>query len=1057
VRLSDFVWSNRKAILTLVVLLCMLGAYFAVHLPVAIFPQLTVPRIAIAADAGDLPIATTLAQITRPIESAVNTVPGVTRVSSTTTRGSVSLDVRFVDGIDMQLALQRVQGQIGEQRGSLPAGATITAAVLNPSIFPIMGYSLTSDKLDLVALRNLALYTIRPRLARLPGIAQIRVTGGDMPEFLVAVQPDALRARGIALQDVVDALARANGITSVGQFERSYQRYEVLVSGLIQSVDDIRNVPITARNRVPIVVSDVADVSPSLQLRTLLATGDGKPAVILNVIKQPDANTLQVADEVHTALAELTPTLPAGVTTSRFYDQSEIVAQSEASVVESIVVGGVLALLILVLFLGNLRVSAVVLIQLPLALLITFSLMRALGQTLNIMTLGALAIAMGLVIDDGIVVVENIYHELEQGRTRREAVAAGMQAITPAVVGSSLTTMVTFLPLTFLAGVTGQFFAPLALVMIATLAVSLLLALLLTPLLASYVLPRRVPLHILPPIVTDASHPSVVPTPTPHAEDRSARRGVLATVFGFFPRLFDRVAATFGSILLACLRYKAIVVLLSIGALVGTYFLYTRLATGFFPEFDEGAFVIDYRMPAGASLAETDRVCRGVEEIIRKTPEAAAWSRLTGASSGSGLELTEQNQGDILVRLKPNRERPIDEIMDDLRTQINAAYPQFEVDLIQILQDGIGDIAGSPSPIEVKIYGTDTATLVRLAHEAGGIVTKTPGAVDENDGVVESSPEVIVKVDGRRAALAGLTTDTVTAAATAALRGTVSTTVQQGEVTVPVRVRAEGAGGASVEALPDVPVFVPGGGLSVPLRSVATLTIAPGSPQITRENQQQMVAVTARLEGRDLGSGVKDVQARIAKELTLPSGYRIEYGGLYASQQQSFAQLATVLLMAILLVSTMLLLLLRSFRQAFALLIAAILSLSGVLLGLYLTHTPLNLSSFTGAIMVVGIVTEDGIVFFDVVNHLRRLHPDASLVDIVLESRRLRLRPILMTILAAILALFPLALGIGAGAAMQKPLAIAVIGGLIASTVFTLLVAPTLYVALQRRQMPSRR
>ncbi len=1065
-RITSFVWQNRKAVLTLVILLCALGGYFAGHLPVAIFPQLVVPRIAIAGDSGDLPIDSTLAQVTRPLESAVSSVPGVVRVFSTTARGTNSLDVTFADGSDMQLALQRVQSRVAEARASaLPPGTNITAAVINPSIFPIMGYSITSDKSDLVTLRNLAQYVIRPRLVRLPGVAQIRVTGGDVPEFLVTVRPEALTARGLALQDVVDALAKANNIASVGESERSYQRYQILVSGLLRGTDDIGRVTVAVRNRVPIFLSDIATVRTTVQRRTVLATGDGRPGVVINVVKQPNANTLQVADEIHAALKALEPALPKDVKIARFYDQSDIVAQSEGSVIESIVVGGVLALLVLVLFLGNLRVAAVVLIQLPLTLIITFTMMSVLGQTLNIMTLGALAIAMGMVIDDGIVVVENIYHELEQGKPRAEAVAAGMQAITPALVGSSLTTMVTFLPLVLLGGVTGQFFSPLALVMIATLLVSLLLALFLTPLLASYILPERVPVHILAPMsdggaMTDDAAPTLDAHPSP-----PVKRGFLQTVFGFFPRLFDKVASGFGSILLACLRFKWLVLLFSLASLLGSYWLYSRLATGFFPEFDEGAFVIDYLLPAGTSLAETDRTCKGVESLLAKTPEVASWSRLSGARSGSGLELSEQSQGDILVRLKPEHERPSEEIMGDLRKQIEGTYPAFQVDLIQILQDGIGDIAGSPAPIEVKIYGAgtanDTQTLAGLAHQAGVIVSKTPGVVDENDGVVQSGPEMIVHVNGERAARAGLSTSAVIAEATTALQGAIATTVQQGETGIGVRVQSErsprlGGGGVSAQAfpdldnLPDLPLAVPGSG-AVPLRSLAQLTILPGTPQITRENQQAMIAVTARLSGRDLGSAVADVRARLNRDLKLPPGFRLELGGLYATQQKSFAQLTTVLAVAVLLVATMLLVQLRSFRQAFALLIAAVLSLSGVLLGLYVTHTPLNISSFTGAVMVIGIVTEDGIVFFDVVNHLRRLHPEQSLVQIVLESRRLRLRPILMTILAAILALYPLALGIGAGSAMQKPLAIAVIGGLAASTIFTLLVAPVLFIAMEHK------
>ncbi|BDI30375.1 multidrug ABC transporter [Capsulimonas corticalis] len=1017
-KLTRFLWSHRKAVLTLTLLLCVLGGYFALHLPVAIFPQLVVPRVAVSADAGDIPLETTLAQVTRPLEAAVSTVPGVTKVQSVTSRGSDSLDVTFAWGTDMQLALQRVQGQISDTRPTLPAGANVTAEVINPSIFPIMGYSLTSKTVDLAELRRLANYTIRPRLARLPGVAQIRITGGDAPEFLVAVEPRALAAHGLTLQDVQDAIAKANGVSSVGQINHAYQRYEILVSGLLRNEDDVRAVTVAAKNGVPIAVSDIATVSRSVQPRTILATGNGSPAVIVNVIKQPDANTVQVADEVHAALADLRSTLPAGVDTSLFYDQSEIVKSSESSVIESIVIGGILALIVLTLFLGNIRAASIVLIILPLSILITFGLMKALGQTLNIMTLGALAIALGLVIDDGIVVVENIFHEREMGRSRRAAIAAGIQAITPAMVGSSLTTMAAFLPLTFLSGVTGQFFGPLALVMVATLFVSLVLALCLTPLLADVLLPR------------DAEK-----------KDGEAHKPSLPV------RIMERVAERYSRILTWCLRKPVVVLGLLVPVVFGAWLLFNHLQTGFFPEFDEGAFVVDYRLPPGTSLVETDRVAREIETILGKTPEVAAWSRLTGALSGSGLELAEQSQGDILVRLKTDRTRSADDIMTDLREQIGGKFPQAEGDYIQILQDGIGDMAGSPKAIEVKIFGDDPAKLADLAHAAGDIVTRTPGVVDENDGVVESGPELIAHVDSAQAARYGLTTEAVTSAVTTAMAGSIATRVQQGEEGIDVRVQATRKGAPLDPALlPGVAIATPSGA-TVPLSAVASIEAAAGTPQITRENQLPMVAVTAGLEGRDLGSAVHDVQSRLAKGLHLPPGYRIEYGGLYASQQDSFLQLAAVLATAVLAVTALLIVQLRSFRQTFSLLIAAIVSLSGVLLGLYITSTPLNISSFTGAVMIVGIVTENGIVLFDFFNHLQKLGPDRPNIDVMIEAARMRLRPILMTTVGAILALLPLALGLGAGAAMQRPLAIAVIGGLTVSTLFTLIVAPVLFIA----------
>ncbi|MHB2018334.1 MAG: efflux RND transporter permease subunit [Candidatus Xenobia bacterium] len=1018
----SFIWLHRKAILTLVCMLCLAGAWFARTLPVAIFPSLIAPRIVISADYGDNPIQTTLISLTRPLEAAVNTVPGVIRVDSTTTRGSAGLDITFQDGTDMILALQRVQAQVADQRQLLPASASVVTALMDPSIFPIMGYSLTSDRYDPAFLRNLALYTLRPRLSRLPGVRMVRVTGGDVPEFLVSVRPEALLAHQLSMQDVIAALGSENTISAVGTFNQSYQRYQVLVSGLLQNADQISHVTLATHNGVSITVGDVATVTLSTEPPTVLATGDGKPSVVVNIIKQIGGNTIDVAREVRDTLHSLRGTIPAGVRTSLFYDQSEIVTQSEDSVVEAITIGGVLALLVLFLFLGNLRAALAVLMGLPLTLLVTFTLLRALGQTLNIMTLGGIAIALGLVIDDGIVVVEDMFAWLERGLPRYEAIRTGLQSITPGMIGSSLTTMAAFVPLTFVGGITGQFFAPLALTMVATLGVSLVLSLLITPLFAAWVI----------------------------RSETTQSAGWLS----FLPHQTERLGHVYGRALRACLRHRGRV-LVTLGLLlVGSVVLYQHLQTGFFPEFDEGAFVIDYFTPPGTSLEETDRICRVVEIQIGQTPEVAGWSRLTGARSGSGLELTEPNQGDILVRLKRHRSRSADAIMSDLLARINGVEPSMHVDMIQMLQDGIGDIAGSPSPIDVKLFGNDFADLSQLAPQVADLLGKVPGVVEINTGVVKTGPEQMVAVDSVRASRYGLSTMDVSDAASAALQGTVATTVHQGEMVVGVRVEAaRPTRYIEPDALPDVLIAAPG---TVPPRTVrltqvATLTKLPGQAQVTRENQQPMISVTARLEHRDLGSAMKEIQQRMAR-FPRPSGVRVQYGGLYASQQQSFQQLAIVLVAAVMFISILLLIQFRSFSQVLALMAASICSIAAVFAALYVTGIALNISSFTGAIMIIGVITENGVFLFAAYNSLREEHPEQAVADALVEAGKQRLRPILMTNIGAILAMLPLALGFGAGAAMQQPLAVAVIGGLTLATFFTLLVAPTLFHLLQERR-----
>ena len=1027
-RLTLFIWHNRKAALLLVALLCAMGAFFYRTLPVAIFPDLTAPRIIVTADAGDTPIPSMLAKVTRPLEGAVAGVPGITRLGSLTQSGSAELDVNFVPGTDMLVTLQKVESKLASIQNDLPAGTVVAAERLNPAVFPVMGYSLYSKSVSQKELQRIALYTVRPRLLRVTDVQQISVLGGDTPNYTVTLNPTAMQARGVTISDVTDALSKNNVIASAGYYDKSFLHYQILVSGLLRGPADINDVAVAVTDRIPVTLSQIATVKAGIEPRQIATSGDGRAAVLINVIKQPNGNTIQVADGIDKALRELESTLPPGITISTFYDQSQIVHESQNSVVEAIIVGGVLAMLVVVLFLGNLRTASVVLIALPLTVLITFALMKVLGQTLNIMTLGALAVALGLVIDDGIVVVENIYHELESGLSRRAAIASGLALVTPAMIGSSITTMAAFAPLLFLTGITGEFFGPLALVMLLTLAVSLGLALILVPLLAGWLLPT--------------------------AATSQGESGLSAKVLGFVPHLFDRLASGYGRVLVWCLGHRWVVIVALLPLAWGTYSLYGRLQTGFFPEFDEGGFILDYQTPSGTSLAQTDVDAFKIEKILGETPEVAAWSRRTGAQLG--FDITTLNRGDISVRLKTDRSRGIDEIMDEIRGRVEAQVPSAAADFHQILQDQIGDIAGSPAAVQVKIFGDDENQLEQLAIQVNDLIAKVPGVVDNNAGIVNSSPQAIVRVDTARARRYGLTADDVQTAAETALVGSVTTNIQQGEQTIGVRVKvAAPQGGIDANTLPAIPLPSPVTGKTVALNQVASINVEGGTPQITREDQRQMIAVEASLSNRDLGSATQEIQNVIAKKIKLPTGYSIEYGGLYASQQESFGQLGSVMLVSLLLVFALLVLQLHSLRQSLALLLAAVLSLSGVLAALTLTKTQLNISSFTGAIMIIGIITENGIVLFDFFNRLRREKPDEPMRDLMTEACRERLRPIVMTTIGAILALFPLSLGLGAGAALQKPLAIAVIGGLTVSTIFTLVVAPTLFLALESYR-PSR-
>jgi CzcA family heavy metal efflux pump len=898
----------------------------------------------------------------------------------------------------------------------LPPGVTVTAERLNPTVFPILDYSLSSNKRSLSSLRDLAMYTIRPRIARVPGVSRVLVNGGERREFQIVVSPDRLAKAGLAISQVDDALSKTNAINAVGSYNEQYVRHLVIVSSLLTDVDSMSRVVVAVKNRVPITVGQVADVTEGVERKTVIATGGGHEAVLFNIVRSQDGNTVQVADDIRKEIDSLRKSLPGDVELSPFYDQSEIVRQSESSVVEAIAIGGVLALIVVALFLRNLRAAFVTLVMLPVTLLITFATLRLLAMSLNIMTLGAIAIALGLVLDDAIVVVEHIYLLLEQGATRTEAVLRGLREITPAMIGSSFATIVTFGPLLLLPGVTGGFFAPLALTLITTLVISLALSLTLVPLMASYIFPDR------------------------WAKNAEPTHGWMARSYG--------AVATW-------LLGHRWIVFASLVPVVGVvWVLFNRLETGFMPEFDEGAFVIDYRMPAGTSLAETDRVMKQVEGILAHTEGVQTWSRLTGAQSGSGLEITALNQGDLVVRLKTGKRDPSDDIMNAVRKDIAVAVPNLKVDMVAILSDLVGDIAGTPQPVEIKLFGPDITVLKSLAHTVGTAVSSVKGVVDEADGITDSGPETMVKVDPVNAAEHGLGTDSVTAAAEGALDGDVPTSIKRGDVLEPVRVHYPYAAGRTLDWLSGLPIANPNGQL-VPLSAVANIYVDPGAPELDRENQRLMDSVTARLEGVDLGTAIRQIRAKLAG-VALPPGYSAEVGGLYKSQQESFAALSAVLVTAAISVFVVMVLVLRSIRVSFALFAAALLSLSGVVLALYFTGTPLNISSYTGAIMIVGIVTENGILLFAEYQRRHDSRPDRTPLESLADAGTSRLRPILMTTSAAIIALLPLAIGVGAGAAMQKPLAIAVIGGLAFSTWFTLVVAPAIYAALLGKARSAR-
>jgi hydrophobe/amphiphile efflux-1 (HAE1) family protein len=1026
-------------VIVMIALLCAAGLYAAWHLPIAIFPQTDFPRIVITVDNGVVPAAQTLVSVTRPIEEAMNGIPGITRIRSNTARGAAEINLFFDWNVDIHQSLQLVQARLSQLSSTLPQTAAIRRVDrLTFAVFPVAGYSLTSDKRDPASLRDIANNTIRPRLARLPGVAEVAVAGGQVREYHVTIDPERLTAHNVSVQQVSDALHNTNIIASPGLIEENHQLELALVSGQATNPDRLNGIVIAIVNNAPVTLADVATIGAGFEPQYTIVTADGHPAVLLNVTRQPDANTVTVVDEVKAELAAMRGQLPKDVSVAPFYDQSLLVRASMNSVRDSILIGLLLSVIILYAFLRNWGTTFVAILVIPVTVLVTFLAMWLVGLSFDLMTLGGVAAAIGLVIDDAIVVVENIYTHLARGQSRREAVQSAVSEITVPIIGSTITPVVVFLPLTLLTGVTGVFFRSLALTMAVALLTSLVLALSFTPVLAERFVKAKKR--------EDGGRNFDEETPEKQErlaaehEEEEEQGPIMRGIIGRYEWLLGK-----------SLDHRWMVIVVALVVLLGSYLLYRQLGSEFLPSFDEGAFVLDYKAPPGSSLAETDRMLRHVEEMLKETKEVESYSRRTGLQLG--LSITEPNTGDFLVKLKDNHARSTEEVTADLRTEIIKTEPALEVEFVGILSDLIGDLISSPEPIEIKLFSEDTAALHQKASEVEEAISKVPGVVDTFNGVTISGPALTFNVDAQRAASFGVTATDVANTVTTAMSGDAASTILQQGRLITVRVIFPLEARASLDALRALQVRSSTGTL-FRLDQVADVGYDKGQTEIVRDGLRQSVAVTARLSGSDLGSAIALIKNKLAKDVKFPPGMTVEYGGLYSEQQSSFRELALSLFLAVVLVFITLLIEFRSFAHPLSIVAGAVLALGGVFAGLFLTGTTLNVVSLMGMIMVVGIVAKNGILMLDAVED--HLAAGDTLREALLRSGRRRFRPVLMTSLAAILGMLPLALALGSGAELLQPLAIAVTGGLAVALLLSLVVTPTVYAMLRRDPSEAR-
>jgi len=1006
VTLFDVLSRQRRFVYLIVGILSVAGVWSALRLPSAIYPELRFSRITIVAEGSTLGARQIVFSVTRPLEEAVSIVPGVTRVRSHTIRGATEISITFASGTDMDRALQLVRARVNQMQAALPADLELEIEQLTPSLFPVLSYNVEGG--EPATLYDLARYDIKPLISRVPGVGRVDVQGSEVRELEVIADPARLAARGLSYSDLADGIRRAITVQAVGRVAQDYRQYLIVTDQEAHAAEDIGNVVV----RGGLHVRDLATVQVGTEDHVRIIAGDGKPAALINITRQLGGNALAVADSIARIMATIAPTLPPGVHMKPVYDQAELVREAVRSVRDAMLIGAALAVLVLLLFLRHGRITAISATSIPLTLAITVFVMRLLGQTFNLMTLGAMAIAIGLVIDDAVVITENIARHLRLTGDRTRAIRDAVQELIWPVTTSTLTTVVVFLPLGLLQGVVGQFFAALATTLTVAVLVSLLLALTIIPLLAE----QFVTAHEVEPT-------SVGPL-------ARAQAGL------------DSLGPRYESALTAVLRHTRRIVVAALALAIVGWGLWRIVETGFLPEMDEGAFVLDYWTPGGTALAETNRQVGIVERILAATPEISGTSRRTGAELG--LFATAQNTGDLVARLKPSNERSRDifAVMDGVRDEVNAAVPRLRIEFVQILSDVVNDLAGNPKPVEIKLFGERLDSLEAYARRLEPGLDSIAGLEDLYNGVSEPSPELLMHVNQSEAGRLGLTPQDVGDAVSAALLGTSAGEVRSEDRPVAVRVRAPDSVRFDPLRLRALPIA---GG--TPLGSLATFTAAESRMSLERENQQQIIALTADVSGRSLGGVMRDVHRLLAARPP-PPGIRLAIGGQYESQQDAFRALLLVLVLAAVSVCAVMVIQFESFVEPLVVLLVAPVSFVGALALLLITGTALNVASFMGLILLVGLIVKNGIILLDF-TRLRMRAAGVPLGVAIREAARVRLRPILMTTLCTLFGLLPLALGLGAGSELQRPLALAVIGGLVLSTPITLFAVPTLLVAIR--------
>ncbi|UBM63411.1 efflux RND transporter permease subunit [Candidatus Sulfidibacterium hydrothermale] len=1007
-KLSEFAVENRRAIIFTTLLLSLIGGYLLFRIPEGVFPDATFPRIAIEVDYGLAPLKEMEMRVAKPIEEAMMMVEGVRTVRASISRGALEVNVDFQWGQDMFRAYQLVQAQVSGIQHQLPPGVKIEVRRFTTSTYPVAGFALTSDKRNLLQLRDLAIFTIRPQLAAIPGVYNIEVMGGHQREYWVNLDPQKLVALHLDYKKVEKAIRQANNLQFVGRLNESNKLYLNIADNRFVKMEDIEKTIVAHRGVQPVFLSDIATVKPAVKETFIACESNLKPAVLITVIKQPGTNAVSIMKTVEKRLASLKKVMPPDVRIQKWYDMTDFIRGAIGSVRDAIFLGAFLTFLILLLFLKKLRITLVTVTIIPVALLISFIFIKLSGMNLNIMSLGGLAAAIGILTDNAIVVIENVERYLEEGFGRKEAVIRATSEIIPPLLGATLTTLVVFVPLVFLSGVPGIFFKALASTLAIAVVVSMLLAVFLTPALTvSFISTRKKKPGKFMPVLVNLQQKAL----------KGLMRWPVVT-------------------LLVVLIFAAVAV-----------FSYLRIPNGFLPEWDEGTIVHDYLAPPGSSIEATKKMLKPIAQYIMSLPDVESYSLRTGRSLAHPR--THTNDGDFVIMLKKGHKLSSFEIMDKIRAFDRTHEPRLQPELFQVLPDRLKDLSGEIAPITIKVFGENLALIRQTAAQIADSLKNIRGAVDVYKGFSKTEPELRIRVNEEAAARFGVSVKEVSDAVHMALWGDDVSGIMEGLKMIPVRVRYPKQKYLHAEAIKKLPVYLASINRVVRLGEIADIQKLPGKADVDHENLAQVVNVKAHIAHRDLGSIIRDVKTMLA-HIPLPPGVTLDIGGQYKSQQEAFRQLIMILSLGILLVFAILLFEFKSFRTSGVILLGTVLSVSGVFLLLWITRIPLDISAFMGMIMIIGVVVNNGILLIDYTE--KYLKENSDVQQALLMAGQVRMRPILMTMLATIFGFLPLALALGEGSEMLQPLAVSMIGGMMLSIFLSLLIIPALYWMVNRNR-----